>query len=370
MNNRSRNAHARTFPYLMVLFLTTWLFSSVVFAGEFGVVTAKPNKLFVVNLDSFNIHKECTYPGTFSLGILIMSPDEQVAYLVANGTNTIFGINIDNCELVFQADLTIADMRARSFGSIAISKDGKQLYAVQSRTHLLIDRYDVLEPQLVVFNTDDGLEARAIRSFPVPRQISGIAEAGTEGLVYMMGPDIYSINPATGQIKTEALSRSWQKPLYSPAVGLGLMTNGRLSNELSRAYGTMKFKDEKMDPTEARYLMGITRINLATADIESREFGPAQFMMFSIISHPTKPNLVYGVAHRLLEYDIGQTKLVRSKDLPHNFYAVGLSKDGSRIYLSGAMNIIAVYDTESLEPLGQIEISGDMAFSAMQIVHR
>ena len=62
MNNRSRNAHARTFPYLMVLFLTTWLLSSVVFAGEFGVVTAKPNKLFVVNLDSSTINKECTYP--------------------------------------------------------------------------------------------------------------------------------------------------------------------------------------------------------------------------------------------------------------------------------------------------------------------
>lgn len=370
MNNRFCDAHNRLFVSLMALLLTASVHSTSATAGEFGVVSSKPNNVYVVDLESFKIHKECTYPGIFSLGILIMSPDEQVAYVVANGTNTIFGLNIDTCELVFRADQSSGDIRVRSFGSIAISKDGKYLYTVQHRTHLLIDRYEVLEPHFAVFNTDAGLEAKASRSFPVPRQISGLAEAGSDGLVYLMGPDIYAINPITGELKTAALSRNWERPLYAPAVGLGLMVNGRLSNEMSRNYGTMKFKDEKMDPTEGRILLGITRIDLDTAKIEQKEFGEPISMMFSIISHPTKPNLVYGVANRLLEYDINQTKLVRIKDLPHNFYGVGLSKDGSRIYLSGAMNIIAVYDTETLEPLGQIEISGDMVFSSVQIVTR
>jgi quinohemoprotein amine dehydrogenase beta subunit len=370
MNNRFCNGHNRLLVSLMALLLTASVHSTSAAAGEFGVVSSKPNNVYVVNLESFKIHKECTYPGIFSIGVLIMSPDQQVAYVVANGTNTIFGVNIDTCELVFRADQSSGDMRIRSLGSIAISKDGKHLYTVQHRTHLLINRYEVLESHFAVFNTDAGLEAKASRSFPVPRQISGLAEAGSDGLVYLMGPDIYSIDPETGNLETVALSRNWERPLYTPAVGLGIMVNGLLSNELSRNYGTMKFKDEKMDPAEGRILLGITRINLDTAKIEQKEFGEPQSMMFSIISHPTKPNLVYGVANRLLEYDINQTKLVRSKDLPHNFYSVGLSKDGSRIYLSGAMNIIAVYDTETLEPLGQIEISGDMVFSSVQIVSR
>lgn len=345
--------------------------SSGALSKDYGVTIARPNKLFVVDLDALTIETECEFPGRFSTGTLVMSPDGRVAYFVANSTGTLFGMNVNNCEVVFRADQSSGDLRVRSLASLAVSRDGKQLYTIQHRTHLLIDRYQVVEPHFAVFDTDAGLKAKPARSFPIPRQIQGLAETGKDGLVTMLGPDIYTIDPENGHLETVSLSRSWERPLMTPPDGVASLPNGAIANELARPYVTVKFADDNYDMATAQFLWGYTRVDLTTGEVVSREIGDFEGMMFSAISHPKNPDLVYGVSQRIQVFDAGQQKRIRAKDLPHSFYAITMAADGSRIYLSGAMNVIAVYDTQSLELIGNLELpAGDMVFSPLQIVSR
>ncbi|MCZ7600645.1 MAG: hypothetical protein M5U09_26970 [Gammaproteobacteria bacterium] len=79
----------------------------------------------------------------------------------------------------------------------------------------------------------------------------------------------------------------------------------------------------------------------------------------------------YGVYTQLSKIDLDKDELVKRIDLPHTYYAVNVSSDGSELYAGGTMNDIAIYDTETLEPIGSIGLpGGNMALSSLRIIQR
>jgi hypothetical protein len=50
---------------------------------------------------------------------------------------------------------------------------------------------------------------------------------------------------------------------------------------------------------------------------------------------------------------------------------VNFSSDGSKVYLAGTYNDIAIYDAETLEKLGNIQLpGGDMSLATAQVFPR
>lgn len=340
-------------------------------AKEYLVGVNRPNNLFVIDVDKQQVIQNCDLPGRFGLGTVALSPDNRIAYVLNNGSEDVYGVALDNCKLVFQARQSQGNIRVKSMASIALSRDGKELYTVQLRTQLLPDQLTALEPRFAVYSTTSGLDAKPVRSFAVPRQITTLA-VGKDGTVYASGPDFYGIDPQTGEVEVVLAGRSFEQPLHTNPDGATNWNIGGAVNEFLRPYLTVKFADESYSMETAQPIWGYMRVDLETGESIRTEVGNYQSMIFSGATHPKKNGLFYGVLNQLQKYDVEARQLVNTVDLDHAYYCLVFSPKGDKIYLGGTLGDIAIYDPETLMKLGNIDLpgGGDMAMSSFQVFSR
>jgi quinohemoprotein amine dehydrogenase beta subunit len=335
------------------------------------MVINRPNNLHIVDLGDNTIYKTCELPGNMSPAVTQVSPDRRTAYVLNNNFEDIYGVDLDTCKLVFHAAMSQAgNERTKSMFAFAIGADGKELYAVQNPTLLDRDRYQVQAPRFAVYDTSAGLDAKPVRTFPAPRQIS-IMLAAQDGSVYMAGPDLYKVDVKDGSMTTALPIRNWKRPDYGPVDVLDVWPVQTPSGDFTLSYTTAKFKDASQNPDTADYRYGILNVNLRTGETEAPEFGPLTEIYFTTIRSPKDRNIVYGLLHRLAKYDIRTKKLIDAVELPHTYYCLLINRTGDRVYLTGTFNDIAIYDGESLKKLGAIQLpGGDMSLGTGQIFVR
>ena len=225
-------------------------------------------------------------------------------------------------------------------------------------------------PRLDVYATDAGASAKPVRSFPAPRQLT-IMQTGDDGSLYIAGPDIYKVNVQTGKFDVLIPSRHWKRPNYSAPDVLYIWNQQTYRHDFSLLYTAAKFKDKQQDPATAEPLYGLFSIDLKTGKTETTDFGPLTEIYFSGMRSPKDPNLMFGVLNRLAKYDIKQKKLLQAATLDHSYYCLSFNKAGSKIYLTGTFNDVAIFDAESLKQVGKITLpGGDMAATTTQIFIR
>lgn len=81
--------------------------------------------------------------------------------------------------------------------------------------------------------------------------------------------------------------------------------------------------------------------------------------------------MLYGVLTDLSKFDLKKKKLIKRVDVDHTYYTVGMASDGKKLYLGSTLNDIAVYDTETLDKLGNIKLpAGDMGTASFHVFYR
>lgn len=338
---------------------------------EYMVVANYPNSLHVVDLEQDTVFKSCELPGAFGPGAIQVSPDRSMAYILNNRFSDIYGVHLDSCEVRFHAAMSQApNERARSIFSIALSPDGKELYTVQNPTLLEKDHYRVQPPRLAVYDTSAGLDARPLRLLPAPRQAS-VMQTGADGALYMVGADIYKVDPVSGERSVAIPSRNWARERYSPPDVLYAWPQQTPTREFSVLYTAARFADDSMDMDSAEFRYGFMSVNLETGATETTDFAELTEIYFTGMRSPKDPNVIFGVLNRLAKYDIKEQKLIGSAELDHAYYVVNLNQAGSKVYLAGTWNDIAVYDADSMAKLGNIQLpGGDMSLGTPQVFVR
>ncbi|MCC6075372.1 quinohemoprotein amine dehydrogenase subunit beta [Pseudomonas sp. GCM10022188] len=338
---------------------------------EYLIATNYPNNLHVVDLASDKVYKTCTMPDAYGPGTTQIAPDRKTVYVLNNHYGDLYGIDLDSCNTVFHARLAqSATEKARAIFSIAVSPDGKELYSVANPTELKTDHYVVKAPRLQVYATDAGLDAKPVRSFEVPRQIS-IMQAGDDGSLYMAGADVYKLDVQTGKYDVALASRNWQRAQYSPPDVLYAWPQQTHLRDFSMLYTAAKFKDDKQDLASADFVYGYFSIDLKTGKTTVQDFAPLTEIYFTGMRSPKDPNQMFGVLNRLAKYDIKEQKLLKTAKLDHSYYCIAFNKAGSKVYLGGTYNELAVFEADSLAPLGKIELpGGDMAIATTQVFTR
>lgn len=335
---------------------------------EYMVVANYPNNLHVLDLATDQLYKSCDMPDAFGPGAIQMAPDRQTAYVLNNHYEDIYGVNLNTCEVVFHAAMSQApNERTKSIFAFAISPDGDEIYAVQNPTLLNRDHYRVQQPRLAVYKADAGLDAKPVRTFAAPRQVT-VMQTGSDGSLYMAGADIYKVDVQTGERITAIKSRNWTRPNYAAPDVLSVWPIQTATRDFTMLYTTAKFQDETRNPDTADWLWGYMNVNLDSGETETVDFGPITEVYFSGTRSPKDPNLMFSVLNRLAKYDISKQELIKAAELDHSYYCIAFNHKGSKVYLGGTFNDVAIYDADSLEKLGSIELpGGDMAISTAQV---
>ena len=195
-------------------------------------------------------------------------------------------------------------------------------------------------------------------------------KTGNGGELYLGGPDIYRMDVNTGEYEVALASRTKQDPRYTPRDILTVWPIGEVNNEFHRMYSVARFQEGSDDLDTADWLWGYERVDLETGEVAEGNLGPLEVVLFTSLRRPGHPDKYYGVLSQLQEFDASSESLVRSIDLEHTYYCVNFSTDGSKVYLSGALSDVAVYDADSLEKITNIQLSGDMGMANSYVFNR
>lgn len=336
---------------------------------DYLATVSRPNILNLIDLHDNTLVRQCELPGGAAPGTLVVSPDREIAYVLADGFGDVYGIALDSCELVFSTNQSQGDIRVKSIGSIAISPDGREIYTHQNRVQLQRDRYQLQAPQIAVFDTSAGLNTQPVRSFDGPRQVT-IMATDANGSLYLGGPDIYRMDVTTGDYEIALASRSLEDPAYSQRDVLTVWPLGEVNDELIRMYSAARYRGESGDLDNADWIWGYEVVDLKTGETEDRDFGPLEVVLFTGMRRPGHLDKMYGVLTQLKEFDVPSQSVTRTIELEHTYYCINFSTDGSRLYLSGALSDVAVYDADSLEKITNIQLRGDMGMANSYVFNR
>ena len=327
----------------------------------------KDNKLYVIDAKKREIANTCDIVGSSNPGALIISDDGRKAYVLQNSFQGIYGYDLETCANFFQASLSKDNIRGISMFSLAISKDGNELYTTYTPAQKNIDTYTPLDPVFAVFDTNAGLNAQSVRSFKAPRQTT-IMSIAHDGKVYSVGSNIYEIDPKTGDIKVKVKLRNWDKGDHSSPDSLAMWPIGKVSNEFMVMYTAAKFNDKEKNIENADFVWGATRIDLTTGAVEQEDFAPIETVMFTGMTHPKDSNILYGALTELTKFDRKNQKVIKRVNLDHTYYCLNFATDGSEIYIGGTYNDIAVYDPETLDKVANIVLpDSDAGAGTLQV---
>lgn len=331
---------------------------------DYMAVVNRPNLFHLIDLKDEKLLRSCELPAEVSPGTVVMSPDKSIAYILGGRFDRIYGVSISNCELVFDSQFSKANIRRKSFASLSVSPDGSEIYSIHNSVAMMNDHYQIQSPEFVVYRAQDGVGAEPIRSYPIPRQIN-IMATGHDGRVYLSGPDVYAIDPQTGDLSVAIASRSAERKGYGQPDILTVWPVGSINDEFIRMYSIPKFSEGKVNP---ELLWGYERVDLRSGETAVKNFAPLEEVLFTGMLRPHHPDEFYGVLTKLKRHQVSTQSVIKSIDLERTYYCINFSSDGSKIYLGGTYNDIAIYDAETLDKLGNIVLpGGDMSMSTPQV---
>ncbi len=345
--------------------------SGVLVAKDYILTGIKPDKLILIDAEARKIDKVLTIPDAApGMATITPSPDGRVAYSIVNRWESISGVDLDSGDEVFRAELSGGDRRGKAMFGMDVSPDGKELAVYVSPVKLGLGSYEVQPTEIRFFDTAAGPGAEPIRTIPVPRQITLIFYSTDGSKIYGLGRSLFVIDPQTGEIVGEHQTQGWDRPNFYPPDILDVWSQWEQADIFSTPYYTARSDMDLTDP--AAYWTGLLTLDLKTGEFNLKEVENTEVFYFSSVVNPANHDLVYGVYNTLAKLDVAEGKSLGSVELDHSYYDINFSSDGKEVYIGGTLGDVAVYDAESLEKLGQIDLPGgaNMAISTLRMIQR
>lgn len=340
-------------------------------AKEYLVTGVKPNGLVVIDPAARKVDKIHRIPGAgVAPGTIVPSPDGKIAYVVTNHLESVSGIDLESGKEVFRADFSSGAQRVKAMFAMDVSPDGKELFVFQSPVRLLPGEYKVEDTRIAVFRTADGVGAKAVRTLPAPRRLAILAFSKDGGTLWALGWDLYALDPKTGAIRDTHKLLNWTRDNFGPPDILDVWPQFEQAGVFSTPYFTSRADLPPTDPSA--FKTGVLTLDLASGAVATKEFEDTSAVIFSSVVNPAKRDEAFSVYTQLSKIDATGGALVKRVDLPHTYYSINIAGDGNEVYVGGTACDIGVYNPDSLDRIGQIEIPGcpDQGVASLRMVKR
>lgn len=344
-------------------------------AKEFLLVATRPSTLHVIDVSARQVVKSISLPAEPGAGptTIMPSPDGKRAYVIVNRWESVSGVDLDTGKEVFRADLSTPQERVKIPFASVLSPDGKQLYVFESPVRLGLGEYHVQNTRIAVFNTEDGINAKPVRTFEAPRRIILMSMSPDGKHLYGLGWDLYDFDPATGKIVKTYGVRNWKRPNYGEPDVLDVWPQYEQTNLFVTPY--VAARTDRPATAPDAYKVGLMTFDLANPKLDFKDYEDFTEIVFSSVANPKNRNEIYSVYTTLSKVDNSapnEGKILKRVVLPHTYYALNISEDGKELYLGGTMSDVGVYSTDTLERIGEIKLpgGGDMQLSSVRIIRR
>lgn len=267
--------------------------------------------------------------------------------LYLNAFHSIYVIDTAKMEIVdtFKFSTELSKVTVIGFD---VSEDGEKLFLSCSITKKKqnIPKLEVLPPQLVVF---DIKQKQISKSYEIPYCSMGVVTLRNDpNTLIFVSQDLVKFSLTDGKVEK-------MKGILRPEQG----EEGKNSLCIwtGRAPGDHGiFCQNYYTPTRMGYFL-VDRNTGAFTDLPGKDL----WMMYSNVVSPDK-KYIYGVMDELAKVNAQTGETVKAVKVKRGTaYALSLTEDGKKIYVGPSGADISVFDTETLNLITVIEISGDGA---------
>ena len=334
-------------------------------AGDLIVTGAKPDRLFIIDATTRTVRAEHRIPGANGLvSVILISPDQKIAYILVDRMERVVGIDLASGREVFRADLSTSEERIKSFMSMALTPDGRELVVYELPTKLLPAEYVVEEPRFAVYRTNAGLAALPYRSFPAPRRVHMLLMRPSGQSFYAIGFDLHEYDLRSGKlIETRGIQRWALADHGQPDLLAFWPVTEPTGVWTSPVYSELKKGAETVPMT------ALMSLDVKSGELTYADFEPLSALIFSTVLSPDRKH-AYGVYTTLSSIDVEGHRLEKRVPLDHTFYAVNLSSDGREIFTGGTECDVGFYDAASLDKKAVLKLPGcaDQATATLRVI--
>jgi len=284
---------------------------------------------------------------------LVPSADGKFVYVTSDGRAKLEVVNLETRAVDKVLELAPPGYRLTIFG-VVINRNGGRLYVHVKPVRELIDQYVVDPPQVWSVDVATG-KARKIAE--VPQGVVALALTRDERQLLAWGRDLYYIDLAEGRITDTFRLMNPANPTEGALNTLALFVQYERSGIFSIPYYTK-------DPITSKDLMGLVNLDVNTGKVDTVELG-APIPLYSAVVSPDRKR-AYAVMNQLVAIDLEHQRILQTIDLDRTRYVANISRDGKRLFISGAAPYIHVYDTDTLQLVKTIELPGDPAVTGFR----
>jgi len=335
-------------------------------AGDLIVTGAKPDRLFIIDAATRTVRAEHRIPDANGLvSVILISPDQKLAYILVDRMERVVGIELASGREVFRADLSTPEERIKSFMSMALTPDGRELVVYELPTKLLPAEYVVEEPRFAVYRTNAGLAAKPYRSFPAPRRVHMLLMRPSGQSFYAIGFDLHEYDLKSGKlIETRGIQKWALADHGQPDLLAFWPVTEPTGVWTSPVYSDLKKGGETVAMT------ALMSLDVKSGELTYADFEPQTALIFSTVLSPDRKH-AYGVYTTLSSIDVEGHRLEKRVPLDHTFYAVNISTDGREIFTGGTECDVGFYDAASLDKKAVLKLPGcaDQATATLRVIH-
>lgn len=285
---------------------------------------------------------------------LVSSPDGKWVYTITEGRTQVEAVSVTSrkVERVFNL---VAQGRGLTIFGLAINRSGDRLYLHVKPVRQLADEYKVESPQIWSLDVQTGKTQKIAE---VPQGVAALVVMG-DGRLAALGRDLYYIDIAQGRIVGTSPLMSSSQADQGPRDLLALFVQPERSGVFSVPYYTT-------DPITRRDLFGLADLDVETGRVDFVDLGRPPVALYSAVVSPDRKR-AYAAMNQLISVDLEQRRLLKVVDLDHTIYVVNISRDGKKLYVSGAAPFIHVYDTGTLKLMKTLELAGDASIAFLAL---
>ncbi len=198
----------------------------------------------------------------------------------------------------------------------------------------------VAPPMLAQIDLEDG---RIMRSIEVPWGSTSLVSVKNSTNIYVIGKDIVKVDVSGEEMKVIGAYPMFEKKWNILPLWDNTMENGGV------------FMVNYYTPE----LMGLLSIDSSNGEITDTPLEGAPVFAYSVMLSPDKKK-VYAVMDELTVIDLESRTYEHVIPIPGGTnYAINVSSDGKKIYVSGGGATTTVYDARSLKPITVLQMETD-----------